>query len=74
MTSALVSQACHDYPCVYADILSWYPLVRQGGAVFGDDVHSVGVKRALIDATKELKTNYSMMGRYFIIFKREQAR
>ena len=54
---------------MYADILSWYPLVRQGGAVFGDDVQRAGVKQALIDATKKLETHYSLMGRYFIIFK-----
>jgi hypothetical protein len=74
MTPALISQACHDYPCVYADILSWYPLVQQGGAVFGDDVNRAGVKQALIDATKKLETHYSLMGRYFIIFKGKQAR
>ena len=61
--------ACHDYPCVYADILSWYPVLRRGGALFGDDVNREEVRSALASATEKLRTTYSIVGRYFLIVK-----
>ena len=29
--------AAHTFEAVYADIRNWWPLVRRGGTVFGDD-------------------------------------
>lgn len=61
--------ACHDYPCVYADILNWFPVLRRGGVLFGDDAGQAPVKSALADATKKLGVTYSIVGRYFLIEK-----
>lgn len=41
--------AAHTYEAVYADICNWWPLVGNGGTVFGDDFipHYPGVERAV---------------------------
>jgi len=45
----LYIDAAHTYEAVYADIHNWWPLVRSGGTVFGDDFipHYPGVEQAL---------------------------
>ena len=62
--------ACHDYPCVLADILAWYPLVRQGGTLFGDDVRRPGVHKAVKDAAAQLQGTFKIVGRYWRMIKR----
>ncbi len=32
----------HDYPAVMADLTAWWPLLREGGVLLGDDYHSEG--------------------------------
>jgi hypothetical protein len=41
--------AAHTYEAVYADICNWWPLVRRGGTVFGDDFtsHYLGVEQTV---------------------------
>jgi predicted O-methyltransferase YrrM len=45
----LYIDAAHTYEAVYADMSNWWPLVRSGGTVFGDDFipHYPGVERAV---------------------------
>ena len=62
--------ACHDYPCVLADILAWYPLVRQGGTLFGDDVARLEVRKAVKDAATQLHGTFEIVGRYWRMIKR----
>lgn len=38
--------ASHDYESVYRDLESWYPRVRPGGVIAGDDYTWKGVRRA----------------------------
>jgi predicted O-methyltransferase YrrM len=39
--------AAHDYDNVLLDIKSWYPKIRRGGIIAGDDVDWEGTKRAV---------------------------
>tara|TARA_B100000676_G_scaffold312306_1_gene385870 strand:+ start:932 stop:1606 length:675 start_codon:yes stop_codon:yes gene_type:complete len=46
--------AAHDYESVKEDIHLWFPKVKKGGVIAGDDYHWPGVKRALGEASHEL--------------------
>lgn len=46
--------AGHDYESVKEDIHLWFPKVKKGGIIAGDDYHWPGVKRALEEASNEL--------------------
>lgn len=39
--------AGHEYPDVHADIEAWWPKVKPGGVLAGDDFYGKGVKRAV---------------------------
>lgn len=38
---------CHDEICVYQDIESWFPIIKEGGILFGDDFMRLPVKNAV---------------------------
>ena len=38
---------CHDELCVYQDIESWFPVLKEDGILFGDDFGRGGVKKAV---------------------------
>lgn len=55
--------ASHDYDDVMTDLKHYYPLVRQGGAIFGDDADTfVEVQWAVRDFCKEKGIKYSLSG------------
>lgn len=60
---------CHDYICVLEDVKAWYPVVKIGGVIFGDDVHRKEVKDAVEDATRLLKASFTIQGRYWLLTK-----
>lgn len=41
--------AAHDYDSVHADIQAWYPKVRSGGILSGDDLPCPAVAEAIVD-------------------------
>ena len=41
--------AAHDYDSVKADIQAWWPKVKQGGTIGGDDLPMVGVNQAVTE-------------------------
>lgn len=43
----VILDAAHDFESVKADILAWYPLIREGGYLLGDDYFHDDVKRAV---------------------------
>ncbi len=57
----------HDYEDVLADIKAYYPLVRPGGVLFGDDMVECwpGVERAV----RESKLPYEVDGGFWIVRK-----
>lgn len=44
--------AGHDYASVYNDIKYWYPKVKKGGIICGDDWHTPSVEKAVLDFFK----------------------
>lgn len=41
--------AAHDYANILADILAWWPKLKPGGVMAGDDYHFRGVKQAVTE-------------------------
>lgn len=39
--------ACHEYECVYQDILAWAPKLKAGGLLCGHDINIPGVLQAV---------------------------
>ena len=60
---------CHDYHCVLADVLAWYPVVKTGGTLFGDDVDMQPVKQGVHDAVEKLGVTFTIIGRYWCVQK-----
>jgi predicted O-methyltransferase YrrM len=66
----------HTYECVCKDLAAWYPKVRKGGVICGDDIGWPGVKKAVDEFFLALGTEYqivtkngfeSMPAFYFIV-------
>ena len=52
--------AGHDYVSVYEDIRNWFPKLKKGGIICGDDLHTPSVEKAVIDFFKDkYKIHYS---------------
>lgn len=45
--------ACHDYECVLQDMHTWYPKIRKGGILSGDDYSRDSVVQAVAEFLKE---------------------
>lgn len=54
--SFLMIDASHKYADVVADIEAWFPKVRLGGIIAGDDYDWGSVKSAVIDSVKNFET------------------
>jgi hypothetical protein len=65
--------ACQDYECVVEDVLAWFPLVKPGGALFGDGFQQAGVQRGVEDASLKLGVNVELLGRYWLIEKKKSS-
>jgi cephalosporin hydroxylase len=54
---AIYLDAGHDYTHVMSDLRAWWPILRPGGVMFGDDYHLmwVGVVRAVHDFADSLQ-------------------
>lgn len=65
--------ACHDYHCVYADILSWFPVLRPGGVIFGDDINRSEVQEAVTDAANKLGATWRRAGQRFFVLMTGKA-
>lgn len=57
----------HTYEAVKEDILSWYPKVKKGGYISGDDYHPVW--QGVIQAVDELLPERQIMGTSFVLKK-----
>ena len=64
---------CHDEECVYQDLQSWFPLLKEGGMLIGDDYGRKGVANAVARfCTSEQKCQLAtdiMKGRTFVLRK-----
>lgn len=65
--------AAHDEPSVYEDLSNWYPLVRKGGVICGDDwEYGAGdgypVRRAIYHFIKENQLKLHMSSNNFWMF------
>jgi predicted O-methyltransferase YrrM len=67
----LYIDAAHTYEAVYADICNWWPLVRSGGTVFGDDFtsHYPGVEQAVRRFCQEHELSFENEREKWIIRK-----
>jgi hypothetical protein len=59
--------ACHDYECVLADILAYFPLLKDGGIMIGDDFQMPGVARAVNHASAQLQIPFKHTSRNWMI-------
>ncbi len=59
--------ASHDYEDVSADIAAYYPLVRPGGVIFGDDF--VPCWHGVMRAVEECKHPFEIDGGFWVIRK-----
>ena len=65
--------AAHDEPSVYEDLSNWYPLVRKGGIICGDDwaygaKDGYPVRRAVLHFIKENQLKLHMVNNNFWMF------
>ena len=67
--------ASHDYDNVIADIIAWYPKVKPGGLITGDDYIWPGVKRAVDEyfKGKTVVTPYADNSCGIVWFHRKQG-
>jgi len=52
----------HDYDAVLGDLESWFPKIKRGGVLLGDDWNWLGVRTAAQDYCKENKLNLEDIG------------
>lgn len=57
--------AAHDTASVYADLVAWYPHVKRGGVLCGDDWLWPGVKEAVEVFAKEKKLHINATGNFW---------
>ena len=51
--------AQHEYEAVVRDISAWFPKVKKGGVIGGDDCGEAGVKQAIKDMERKFNLNVS---------------
>lgn len=59
----------HTYEAVKEDILSWYPKIKMGGYIAGDDYHPHW--RGVVKAVDELLPQKKLMGQSFLFQKND---
>lgn len=55
----------HDYDSVKEDILAWYPHLKEGGIMCGDDWHWDTIKRAVRECSEFFNVTYHYEGNYW---------
>ncbi|KPK32154.1 MAG: hypothetical protein AMS24_04880 [Chlamydiae bacterium SM23_39] len=64
--------AAHDEESVYQDMSMWYPLIKEGGVMCGDDWgwgKNLPVQRAVKQYAFDNNLKYKVYGNFWIIFK-----
>jgi len=63
--------ANHEYFYVKADINAWYPKVKKGGMLLGDDIEcqSLGDKETVIHAVRDSFKNFIITGPSWLVIK-----
>jgi Tfp pilus assembly protein PilF len=63
--------AAHDYDSVNADLVAWFPKVRHGGIIAGDDYHTdwPGVRKAVDEFFAPLGKKIRVLDRSWLIHK-----
>jgi len=56
--------AQHEYEAVVGDISVWFPKVKKGGVIGGDDCGEAGVKQAVKDMARKLNLDISYGASY----------
>ena len=56
--------ANHEYEYVYNDINNWFPKVKRGGIISGDDYFGENVKRAVDDYFKKTEYKIKTIGQH----------
>lgn len=63
--------ASHDYDDVIIDLENYYPLLENGGIIFGDDYEAwVDVKQAVKDFTKQYSLTYNVYENNFWVIRK----
>ena len=68
--------ASHDEASVYQDLVNWFPLIKSGGILCGDDWNwgeGFPVRKAVIRYAKEQKLPYHIAGNVWVIIKRHRS-
>lgn len=62
--------ANHDYDYVIKDIRAWYPKIKPGGILIGDDYSRAfpGVKKAIDEFCEEYNLTYSVIKNCWVLF------
>lgn len=61
--------AGHDEPYAYADIMAYWPLLRSGGVMFGDDWSYEGVSTAVLKASARFGVASNLDGGHWFMRK-----
>lgn len=57
--------AGHEFDDVYNDIMTWFPKLKKGGIMCGDDYYGLGVQQAVHQASGELGINVHAEGNFW---------
>ena len=60
--------------CVLADLLAWFPRLRRGGVIFGDDINRKEVQAAVLHAATKLGATWRRAGQRFFVMSRKGYR
>lgn len=69
---AVYIDAAHEYDAVAADVKKYWPLVRDGGVIWGDDYGNAsfpGLKRAVDEFVEKNGHELVVMGEQWMVFK-----